>query len=110
MAIDRHQARAHEARRRAVLPTDPCLRTELELLAREWAALAEELEWLERSYGPIASAQAASLRSEPVLQQQQQVQPKTDDDRRDQTTHSMKRRPHRPLLPAGRAIARRRRA
>ena len=83
MATERYQVRAHEAGRRAVLTSDPYLKAELELLAREWAALAEELEWLERSYGPIASAQAASLRPEPVLQQQQQVQPKTDDDRRD---------------------------
>jgi hypothetical protein len=44
--------RAYEARRRRTLATDPSLKADLELIAQEWLALAEEVEWLERNYGP----------------------------------------------------------
>jgi hypothetical protein len=39
--------RAYEARRRRTLATDPSLKADLELIAQEWLALAEEVEWLE---------------------------------------------------------------
>jgi hypothetical protein len=78
MATDRYHMRAYEARRRRALATDPSLKADLELIAQEWLALAEEVEWLERNYGPLVSQQAASLQSEAV-QQQQQIQPKEQD-------------------------------
>jgi hypothetical protein len=74
--------RAYEARRRRTLATDPSLKADLELIAQEWLALAEEVEWLERNYGPLVSPQTASLQSETVVQQQQQSQPK-DEDKKD---------------------------
>ena len=81
MATDRYHMRAYEARRRA-LATDASLKADLELIAQEWLALAEEVEWLERNYGPLVSPQTASLQSETVVQQQQQSQPK-DEDKKD---------------------------
>jgi hypothetical protein len=74
--------RAYEARRRRTLASDPSLKADLELIAQEWVALAEEVEWLERKYGPLVSPQAASHQSETVVQQQQQSQPK-DEDKKD---------------------------
>jgi hypothetical protein len=82
MATDRYHMRAYEARRRRTLATDPSLKADLELIAQEWVALAEEVEWLERNYGPLVSPQAASHQSEIVVQQQQQSQPK-DEDKKD---------------------------
>jgi hypothetical protein len=82
MATDRYHMRAYEARRRRTLATDPSLKADLELIAQEWVALAEEVEWLERNYGPLVSPQAASRQSETVVQQQQQSQPK-DEDKKD---------------------------
>jgi hypothetical protein len=79
MATDRYHMRAYEARRRGVLATDPSLKADLELIAQEWLALAEEVEWLERNYGPLVSQQAAYLQSETVAQQQQQIQSKGED-------------------------------
>ena len=67
------------ARRRA-LATDASLKADLELIAQEWLALAEEVEWLERNYGPLVSQQAdGSLQSETIVQQQQQIQHKDED-------------------------------
>ena len=37
--------RAYEARRRGALATDFSLKADLELIAQEWLALAEEVEW-----------------------------------------------------------------
>jgi hypothetical protein len=82
MATDRYHMRAYEARRRRTLASDPSLKADLELIAQEWVALAEEVEWLERKYGPLVSPQAASHQSETVVQQQQQSQPK-DEDKKD---------------------------
>ena len=82
MATDRYHMRAYEARRRRTLATDPSLKADLELIAQEWVALAEEVEWLERNYGPLVSPQAVSHQSETVVQQQQQSQPK-DEDKKD---------------------------
>ena len=71
--------RAYEARRRA-LATDASLKADLELIAQEWLALAEEVEWLERNYGPLVSQQAdASPPSKTIIQQQRQIQPKDED-------------------------------
>jgi hypothetical protein len=80
MATDRYYMRAYEARRRGALATNSSLKADLELIAQEWLALAEEVEWLERNYGPLVSQQAdASLQSETIVQQQQQIQPKDED-------------------------------
>jgi hypothetical protein len=79
MATDRYHMRAYEARRRA-LATDASLKADLELIAQEWLALAEEVEWLERNSGPLVSQQVdGSLQSETIVQQQQQIQPKDED-------------------------------
>jgi hypothetical protein len=79
MATDRYHMRAYEARRRA-LATDASLKADLELIAQEWLALAEEVEWLERNYGPLVSQQAdASPPSKTIIQQQRQIQPKDED-------------------------------
>ena len=69
--------RAYEARRRA-LATDASLKADLELIAQEWLALAEEVQWLERNYGPLVSQQADGSKSETIVQQQQQIQPKDE--------------------------------
>jgi hypothetical protein len=59
MAADQYRRRAFEAQRRAAQASDPTVMSDLQLLAREWLALAEELEWLERRYGPLVVAEAA---------------------------------------------------
>ena len=74
---DRYHMRAYKARRRA-LATDASLKADLELIAQEWLALAEEVEWLERNYGPLVSQQADGSKSETIVQQQQQIQPKDE--------------------------------
>jgi hypothetical protein len=80
MAADQYRRRAFEAQRRAAQASDPAVTADLELLAREWLALAEELEWLERRCGPLVVADVVSPRSESVVQQQHQAQPKKTGD------------------------------
>lgn len=73
MTPDEYRRHGFEAERQAARAADRLVKTEFEQLAREWFALADCAEWLERRYGPALlpdSAQSAS----PVMQQQQQVQ------------------------------------
>ena len=82
MAARDHRRRAFEARQRATRASEPSIQADLHLIASHWLALAEQEEILERRYGALVSAEVASLRSEPVVQQQQQEQPKKDSDRK----------------------------
>ena len=78
MAASDHRRRAFEAQQRAAQASEPSIKADLTLIAAHWLAIAEQEEMFERRYGPLLSAEIASLRSEPVVQQQQQEQSKKD--------------------------------
>ena len=79
MTVAELRRRAFEAQRRAATAADAFVKAEFDRLAQQWLALAEQAEWLEQRYGSAVSAelrQAGPL----VVQQQQQIQPKNEND------------------------------
>jgi hypothetical protein len=80
MTEDEYRRHAIEARTQAARTTNPTLKASFEQLAREWMALAERTEWLNRRYGSAVMADMLQNRSQPVAQQQQQIQPKDNGD------------------------------
>ena len=51
MTADEYRRKGFEAQRQAALATDPLIKDGWQLLGREWLALAEQIEWIERRYG-----------------------------------------------------------
>jgi hypothetical protein len=45
--VNWYRERATEARRRASETRDPSIRIAYEIMAHDWAALAEQVEWIE---------------------------------------------------------------
>jgi len=79
MTVAELRRQAFEAQRRAAAAADAFVKAEFDRLAQQWLALAEQAEWLEQRYGSAVSAelhQAGPL----VVQQQQQIQPKNEND------------------------------
>jgi len=79
MTVAELRRQAFEAQRRAAAAADAFVKVEFDRLAQQWLALAEQAEWLEQRYGSAVSAelhQAGPL----VVQQQQQIQPKNEND------------------------------
>jgi hypothetical protein len=55
MTADEYRRKGFEAQRQAALATDPLIKDGWQLLGREWLALAEQIEWIERRYGSAFS-------------------------------------------------------
>lgn len=68
-SAERYRRRAIEAQHHASHAIDATLKAAFEEIAHNWLSLAEQADWLAAQIIPPAS---------PVLQQQQQSQPKED--------------------------------
>jgi hypothetical protein len=76
MTVDEYRRRGFEAQRQAAGATNRLAKADFEQLAQEWFALADCADWLERRYGPVLLPDRGQTAS-PVVQQQQQIQPKS---------------------------------
>ena len=79
MTADEYRRQAFLAQQRARTTTDPVVKAGREQLAQEWLALADQAALLEKRYGPLAAFDLAQSR-QPVVLQQQQVQPQQKED------------------------------
>jgi hypothetical protein len=74
MRAELYRRRAFEAQREAAQAPDETIKSRLDLLAQEWLALADQVEWLEQRYGPSIAADFESH----VVSQQQHVRPEDE--------------------------------
>ena len=80
MSADQYRRRASEAHQRGERVLDLSVKAGWERLAHEWLALAEQVELFEWRYGNPDPAEPVPHPSQAVVQQQQQIRPKKEEE------------------------------
>jgi hypothetical protein len=80
VTADEYRRQGFLAQQRARTTTDPVVKAGREQLAQEWLALADQAALLEKRYGPLVASDLAQSRLQPVVLQQQQLQPQEKED------------------------------